>query len=145
MDQEYKFELPKDYATAIDHIADITSSLRSVTEKMNYFTTPRYQETILEGFNAVRDKFSTLESIHSMLPNIGSFSTVVPIIESSRLATSALTALSTAITPELVTAVSDRLKPWYIENIIGTSIHNPFISLPDTMKVNASLLGTELL
>lgn len=131
------------YGMAIDFLTVQSSKINAITNQINFLTTPAYQPNLIAAVAGVQSHMTTFNSVQSLLPKVDHLITSSPILEYSRQATLAVSALSVPTTISgLVISVGANYKPWYEENIAKSSILSATASSIALTAATQSILGT---
>jgi hypothetical protein len=139
---------PKNYLTAIDYITAQSGKLNTVTDQINFLTSPAYQPSIFTAVSGVQSQLSAFSTIQSYLPKIDHLVSVSPLMDLSRQATIAISGLTTpSVMTGLAATVAKNYQPWYDANIAKSSIlsataYSTF-NLVDKGKNLATIIGTQ--
>lgn len=141
--QPIPLEGHQNYGTAINFLTVQSSKINAVTNQINFLTTPAYQPNLITAVAGVQSHMTVFSSVQSLLPKIDHLYISSPILDYSRQATLAVSALSVPITiSSLVSSVGANYKPWYEENIAKSSILSATASSIALTTPTQSVLGT---
>lgn len=111
------------YGTAIDFLTVQSSKINAVTNQINFLTTPAYQPNLIAALAGIQNHMTVFSSVKSLLPKVDHLIIASPVLDYSRQATLAVSALSVPSTISgLVASVGTNIKPWYEENIAKSSM-----------------------
>ena len=131
------------YGIAIDFLTVQSSKINALTNQINLFTSPTYQPSIITAVKGVQNHMAAFSTLQSLLPKVDHLITSSPIMNYSRQATLAVSALSAPTTiTGLVNTVGTNYKPWYEENIAKSSILSATASSIALNTSAQSVLGT---
>lgn len=134
---------PKDYMTAIDFLTVQSSKINAVTNQINFLTSPVYQPNLITAVAGVQNHMTAFSTVQSLLPKVDHLIAASPILDYSRQATIAVSALSIPATISgLVFSVGANYKPWYEENIAKSSILSATASSIALTTSTQNILGT---
>lgn len=141
MNDKEKDSEPITYTPALEQLTSITGKLASVTNQLNFLTSPAFQPNIISAVNSLQSQLSVFDKITTYLPDISKIVATSPMLDLSRQATIALSGLSTTNKlGDAIKLVSENYKPWYEETIAKSSI----LSTTAFNSVNIANLSTNI-
>lgn len=133
----------QNYGTAIDFLTLQSSKINAVTNQINFLTTAAYQPNLVTAVTGVQSHMTAFSSVQSLLPKVDHLYTTSPILDYSRQATLAVSALSLPSTISgLVTSVGANYQPWFDQNIAKSSILSATASSIALTTSTQNILGT---
>ena len=131
------------YRTAMDFLTVQSSKINAIANQINYLTSPAYQPSLITALKGVQSHIDTFSTVQSLLPKVDHLIRASPIMDYSRQATLAVSALSVPTTISgLVNSVGTNYIPWYEENISKSSILSATASSIALTHSSKSVLGT---
>lgn len=133
----------QNYATAIDFLALHSGKIHAVTNQINFLTTASYQPNLITAVTSVQGDMASFSTVQALLPKVEHLYTSSPILEYSRQATLAVSALSLPSTISgLVASVGSNYMPWFAQNIAKSSILSATASTIALNSPNSQILAT---
>jgi hypothetical protein len=132
------------YQPSIDYLSNYNSTINTLSNQLNHFTTPLYQTGLTSAMAGIQDKLSAFSKFETMLPNFDKFSAVSQAFDLSRNVTRGFADLSTpAIVTNLASIVSKDYTPWYNETFVkGSLLSSSAFAALDIAKTNQALIDT---
>jgi len=148
MSDKEKEGLPDKYTPALEQLTSLTGKIASVTNQLNFLTSPAFQPSIISAVNSLHNQMSVFHNLQSQLPDISKIIATSPMLDLSRQATIAISGLSTNNKlSDAIKIISENYKPWYEETIAKSSILSitafNTLNIPDLSANLSKLLGPD--